>query len=199
MGLGRVKWLERGEKLSDPAAELAKSKFHNTVDPAPAFDPSSGHSIAELRRIILSSSESLFSRYQALYSLRNAAIGTGSGKNSEPSDVVEALSSAATAPGSALLRHQVAFVLGELGIPRTGDSLIGRLQDAKEAAWVRHESALALGKLVEAAEVEEKEGRATCAGFAQRGRQALLVGSKDSEPVVRDSCALALKMPDYKA
>ncbi|KAM7539170.1 hypothetical protein Aperf_G00000048034 [Anoplocephala perfoliata] len=192
VGLGRVAWIESGKnKVADPAAELARSKFPNIhVDPAPAFEPTAGHSIAELRRIILSPSEPLFSRYQALYSLRNAAVAT----SPPPSEVVDALCAGVAAPGSALLRHQVAFILGELSIPCTGDALIARLQDAKEAAWVRHESALGLGKVLRAAEAEEKEGKQ-----AQRVRDALVAGCKDPEPVVRDSCIVALDVPAYLA
>ncbi|KAM7539141.1 hypothetical protein Aperf_G00000047933 [Anoplocephala perfoliata] len=192
VGLGRVAWIESGKnKVADPAAELARSKFPNIhVDPAPAFEPTAGHSIAELRRIILSPSEPLFSRYQALYSLRNAAVAT----SPPPSEVVDALCAGVAAPGSALLRHQVAFILGELSIPRTGDALIARLQDAKEAPWVRHESALGLGKVLRAAEAEEKEGKQ-----AQRVRDALVAGCKDPEPVVRDSCIVALDVPAYLA
>ncbi|KAM7538668.1 hypothetical protein Aperf_G00000048016 [Anoplocephala perfoliata] len=192
VGLGRVEWIESGKnKVADPAAELARSKFPNIhVDPAPAFEPTAGHSIAELRRIILSPSEPLFSRYQALYSLRNAAVAT----SPPPSEVVDALCAGVAAPGSALLRHQVAFILGELSIPCTGDALIARLQDAKEAAWVRHESALGLGKVLRAAEAEEKEGKQ-----AQRVRDALVAGCKDPEPVVRDSCIVALDVPAYLA
>lgn len=196
-------WIERRDKSLDPAAELAESEFPNTIDPAPAFEPSTGHSIAKLRDILLSPSEPLFSRYQSLFSLRNVALTIARGGSPEPSahfsEVVEALSLAVAAPGSALLRHEVAFILGQLSISRTGDSLIKRLQDPTEAPMVRHEAAMALGEVAGIAEVEEKEGRRTCGELAQRARQALLVGCKDSEPVVRDSCALALDMADYVA
>ncbi|KAM7538898.1 hypothetical protein Aperf_G00000048131 [Anoplocephala perfoliata] len=203
VGLGRIAWIEQPDKLPDPAAELAESEFPNTIDPSPAFEPSIKHSIAELSRILLSPSESLFSRYQSLFSLRNAALSTASSESLEPSshfsDVVEALSLAVAAPGSALLRHEVAFILGQLSISRTGDSLIERLQDPTEAPMVRHEAAMALGEVAGAAEVEEIEGSSTCSGLAQRARRALLEGCKDAEPVVRDSCALALDMADYVA
>ncbi|VDO03778.1 unnamed protein product [Rodentolepis nana] len=204
VGLGRIEWLQRPEKIPDPVAERAESEFPNTVDPAPSFEPSTVHPISELRRILLSTSEPLFARYQALFSLRNAAVITASGR-SEPSihfpDVVEALSVSLAAPGSALLRHEVAFILGQLSISRTGDSLIERLQDHSEAPMVRHEAAMALGEVAGTAEVDEKEGRCDgdCNGLAERARKALLVGCKDPEPIVRDSCALALDMADYVA
>uniref|UniRef100_A0A0R3SNY7 Deoxyhypusine monooxygenase n=2 Tax=Hymenolepis diminuta TaxID=6216 RepID=A0A0R3SNY7_HYMDI len=200
--LGRIEWLQRPKKIPDPVAELAKSKYPNTVDPAPSFEPSTKYPISQLSGILLSTSESLFARYQALFSLRNAAVITTSGK-SEPSihfsDVVEALSASLSAPGSALLRHEVAFILGQLSISRTGDSLIERIQDQSEAPMVRHEAAIALGKIADTAEVEEKQGTGDggCNGLAERARKALLAGCKDSEPVVRDSCALALDMADY--
>ena len=188
VGLGRVTWLQKSQKSLDPAAVRAKEKFPKTTDPSPAFDAPSPP-VAELRRILQSPRESLFDRYQALFSLRNAAIV------SLTNEVVDALSESVTAPGSALLRHEAAFLLGQLNITGTTDALIGRLSDASEAPMVRHESAISLGKVAATAGASGGEQDS----LAKRARQALLEGSKDSEPVVRDSCVLALVMSDYSS
>ncbi|KAH9281363.1 Deoxyhypusine hydroxylase [Echinococcus granulosus] len=199
VGLGRIAWLQRPNKTPDPAAVLAEAEFPNTIDPSPAFDPDATPSMAELRRILLSPSSSLFARYQALFSLRNAAVVSTNDSTSSKhfSEVVEALSEALAAPGSALLRHEVAFILGQLSIAQTGDALIERLNDQQEAPMVRHEAAMALGEV--AGSAEAGEGDCDANSLSVRARQALLAGCKDPEPVVRDSCALALDMADYVA
>lgn len=200
IGLSRIAWLQQPNNTLDPAAMRAEAEFPNTIDPSPAFEPDSTFSVAELRRILLSPSSSLFSRYRALFSLRNAAVVSTNDStlpSSHFSDVVEALSESLAAPGSALLRHEVAFVLGQLSITRTGNALIERLNDHQEAPMVRHEAAMALGEVAGSAEDEEGDGGEN--SLAMRARQALLMGCKDPEPVVRDSCALALDMADYVA
>ncbi|KAL5963078.1 Deoxyhypusine hydroxylase [Taenia solium] len=200
IGLGRIAWLQQPNKAPDPAAMCAEAEFPNTIDPSPAFEPDSTFSVAELRRILLSPSSSLFARYQALFSLRNAAVVSANDSTSPSphfSEVVETLSESLAAPGSALLRHEVAFILGQLSITRTGNALIERLNDRQEAPMVRHEAAMALGEVAGAAEAEEGDGSEN--SLAIRARQALLMGCKDPEPVVRDSCALALDMADYVA
>lgn len=186
VGLSRIGWLQHPYATVDAAAERAKEKFPKTTDPSPAFGAPTP-SIANLRRIVLSPKEPLSSRYNALFSLRNAAV-VG------PTDeVVEALAAAVSAPGSALLRHEAAFLIGQLNLVSATDALIGRLNDTKEAPMVRHESAISLGKVAASAGTDEQSS------LAKRARQALLEGSKDPEPVVRDSCALSLVMSDYSS
>ncbi|VDM36047.1 unnamed protein product [Hydatigera taeniaeformis] len=62
---------------------------------------------------------------------------------------------------------------------------------------VRHEAAMALGEVAGSVEAEEKDSDDN--SLAMRARRALLRGCNDPEPIVRDSCALALDMANYVA
>ncbi|KRX46866.1 Deoxyhypusine hydroxylase [Trichinella murrelli] len=77
--------------------------------------------------------------------------------------------------GSALLRHEVAFVLGQLANPVAMDVLQRRLCKMDENCMVRHECAEALGAI----------GNLEC-------RRILEQFLQDKERVVRESCEVAL-------
>lgn len=83
---------------------------------------------------------------------------------------------------SALLRHEIAFVFGQIAHPASIPSLIETLSNTKEAGMVRHEAAEALGSLGDEKGVEE----------------VLKNFSNDSETVVRDSITVALDMAEYE-
>lgn len=194
MGLSRIDWLRRKSTLpADPASERAEAKFPNTTDPSPPLPlASSGApqwSIANLRVMLADAKAPLAWRYKALFSLRNISLD-----NADNDELIEALKEALRAPGSALLRHEVAFLLGQLSIAKTGDALVERLLDPKEAPMVRHEAAMALGEVAGEAELTDANR-----DLSLRARNALERMCKDPEPVVRDSCALALDMADYVA
>ena len=78
----------------------------------------------------------MFQRMRALFALRN--IG---GKDS-----VEALA-AAYSSESALLKHEIAYVMGQMQDPHAVPYLIERLEDMDEDLMVRHEAAEALGAI----------------------------------------------------
>ncbi|KAI0283916.1 armadillo-type protein [Russula aff. rugulosa BPL654] len=77
--------------------------------------------------------------YRAMFALRN--IGTPS--------AVDALA-AGFSDDSVLLKHEIAFVFGQLLSPHSVPALIQVLQDPKEADMVRHEAAEALGSIATA-------------------------------------------------
>ena len=109
-----------------------RSEF-DSVDPAP---PSSERSVADLREVLCNEDEKMFQRMRALFALRN--IG---GKDS-----VEALA-AAYESQSALLKHEIAYVMGQMQDPHAVPHLIERLEDGEEDVMVRHEAAEALGAI----------------------------------------------------
>ena len=76
-----------------------RSEF-DSVDPAP---PSSERSVVDLRKVLCDEDEKMFQRMRALFALRN--IG---GKDS-----VDALA-AAYESESALLKHEIAYVMGQM-------------------------------------------------------------------------------------
>jgi len=118
----------------------------------------------------LNSSLSLFHRYRAMFSLRNL--------NSVES--VEALLKG-FADSNPLFKHEVAFVLGQLEHPAAITTLKDKLEDINENHVVRHECADALGSI----------GHEECKEVIQRF-------VSDPEPVVRESCIVALDMWSYK-
>jgi deoxyhypusine monooxygenase len=94
---------------------------------------------------------------------------------------IHALAKGFTDP-SALFRHEIAFVFGQLSHPASIPALTAALADTNEASMVRHEAAEALGSLGEVDRVEE-----TLKGFLN-----------DKEQVVRDSVIVALDMAKFE-
>jgi deoxyhypusine monooxygenase len=104
-------------------------------------DPSRGPtvlpttSVAELKATLLDRSLPLFTRYRAMFSLRNLPPSEAS---------VLALAEGFKDP-SALFRHEIAYVFGQLTSKYSVPALIERLRCAEEGEMVRHECAEALG------------------------------------------------------
>jgi deoxyhypusine monooxygenase len=94
---------------------------------------------------------------------------------------IEALAAGFSDP-SALFRHEIAFVFGQLSHPASIPSLVATLSKTDEASMVRHEAAEALGSLGE-----------------EPGVDALLkTFLDDPEQVVRESVIVALDMAEYE-
>lgn len=100
--------------------------------------------IQDLRSQLIDDCNDLFHRYRVLFALRDLAS-----PSSLPTAVpaVEALADALRMVKSALLRHEIAFVFGQLTHPASIPVLIERLSDVNEVPMVRHEAAEALGDL----------------------------------------------------
>ena len=144
-----------------------RSEF-DSVDPAP---PSNERSVTDLRKILCDEDEKMFQRMRALFALRN--IG---GMES-----VEALAAAYDSK-SALLKHEIAYVMGQMQDPHAVPHLIERLEDREEDVMVRHEAAEALGAIGD--------------------RTALSVLEKfvdDDEVVIAESCEVALDLLEWVA
>ncbi len=144
-----------------------RSEF-DSVDPAP---PSSERSVADLREVLCNEDEKMFQRMRALFALRN--IG---GKDS-----VEALA-AAYESQSALLKHEIAYVMGQMQDPHAVPHLIERLEDGEEDVMVRHEAAEALGAIGDRTALEVLER------FVD-----------DDEVVIAESCEVALDLLEWVA
>lgn len=83
---------------------------------------------------------------------------------------------------SALFRHEIAFVFGQLSHPASIPSLVATLRNTAEESMVRHEAAEALGSLGD-----------------EEGVEGVLKGFLyDPEQVVRDSIIVALDMADFE-
>lgn len=181
LALARIMLREKkGEKaLTTPAGVPFVS-----VDPSPAFNPEALEvlegqlsrlptTVDELETLLLDQSgkTTLFVRYMAMFSLRNIA------NDAAARVLMRALREDKT---SCLLRHEVAFVLGQLERGFTQSALVEALKDEEEAPMVRHEAAIALGGIADPASVEVLKAYAV-----------------HSEPIVRESCIVALEMLKY--
>lgn len=120
----------------------------------------------------------LFIRYRAMFALRDLA---------SPPDLPTAVPAVlALARGfedpSALFRHEIAFVYGQLSHPASIPALTAALSNPTEAGMVRHEAAEALGSLGEEDGVED----------------LLKTFLNDPEQVVRESVMIALDMAEFE-
>jgi len=137
-----------------------------SVDPAPASD---GNIVSNLRNTICDEDEKMFQRMRALFALRN--IGGG--------ESVDALA-AAFGSASALLKHEIAYVLGQMQDDHAVPHLIERLEDLDEDVMVRHEAAEALGA------IGNRSAMTTLEKFVN-----------DEEIVVAESCEVAIDLLNW--
>lgn len=161
IALDRVKWLQEQEALKD-------NNPYASVDPSP---PLAQHkSVEELKAMLLNEEENLFKRYRAMFSLRNLRT----------KESVLAIS-AGLKGKSALFRHEIAFVLGQLQDENSIPFLIENLRDPLENEMVRHECAEALGSIA-----------------TDECIKVLTEYLGDVERVVKESCEVALDICDYE-
>ncbi|KAL8728189.1 MAG: hypothetical protein Q9166_005583 [cf. Caloplaca sp. 2 TL-2023] len=175
IAVGRIEWEHSGQKKGE---RLRDSDFAS-IDPAPPL-PQTAHryTIDELQDILLDTQRPLFERYRAMFALRDL-----SSPPDLPSAVpaIQALASGCHDP-SALFRHEIAFVFGQLSHPASIPSLVSTLSNRKEESMVRHEAAEALGSLGDEEGVED----------------ILRSFLDDEEQVVRDSVVVALDMAAFE-
>lgn len=106
---------------------------YGSVDPAP---PATHGSSAQHREVLLDEQARMFERMRAVFALRN------DGSDGSVDILCSAFSSK-----SALLRHELAYVLGQMQNPRALPTLWERLEDEEEHVMVRHEAAEAMGAI----------------------------------------------------
>ena len=119
--------------MSKEEEEEEEDKQYDSIDPAP---PSKTRSIDELKSVLCDEDGRMFLRMRALFTLRNI----GGPK------AIDALACSFSS-ASVLLKHEVAYVLGQMQDSYAIDSLIERLADPQEDPIVRHEAAEALGAI----------------------------------------------------
>ncbi|KAL4236502.1 hypothetical protein ACF0H5_004888 [Mactra antiquata] len=163
LAVERIKYMENEATNS----ESLSTNPYMSVDPAP---PSVSQDIDTLRQTLLNESLLLFERYRALFSLRN--IGT--------KDAVIALADGLKCQ-SALFRHEIAYVLGQIQHDACIQQLACNLKDSQENPMVRHECAEALGSIA-----------------TEECMKILEEYLHDKERVVKESCIVALDMCDYE-
>lgn len=166
LAVRRLEWLQSGgeKQLDDPNTD---KNPYCSVDPAP---PAVRRSVSELRAVLLDESLPLFERYRAMFALRNlgneeAVLALGDGLQCS----------------SALFRHEIGYVLGQMQHPAAVPALRAALERSGENPMVRHEAAEALGSI----------GKEECLAVLQLYRG-------DTERVVKESCEVALDMLEYE-
>ncbi|GAA5929144.1 hypothetical protein JCM10213_004995 [Rhodosporidiobolus nylandii] len=180
IALDKVVWdnSEEGKKAEpnqypciDPAPAASHSPLVTAAHSA-ALQPADSLSIPELEQQLLDTKLSLFDRYRAMFALRNigdreAVLALAKGFEDE----------------SALFRHEIAFVFGQLSSEHSVPALIDVLRREHEEDMVRHEAAEALGGIA------TDECLPILKEFAER---------EDVPKVVRESCVVALDMYEYE-
>ncbi|KAL0892858.1 hypothetical protein ABMA27_014543 [Loxostege sticticalis] len=162
IALQRLNWV-----ANDGASEKLSKSPYSSIDPAP---PSGENNVATLSKTLMDETKPLYERYRAMFSLRNMATD----------DSIKALGEGLKA-SSALFRHEVAFVFGQMQDERSIPFLKKALEDTAEHEMVRHEAAEALGSIA----TDE------CTEILKRYLN-------DPRPVVRESCEVALDMSEYE-
>ncbi|XP_066583872.1 deoxyhypusine hydroxylase [Prorops nasuta] len=162
IALDRLKWLES----SDRPDKLEKSPYMS-VDPAP---PADVDNVSSLTKTLMDEKASLFDRYQAMFALRNL----------HTDESIIAISEGLKGD-SALFRHEIAFVLGQLQEEVSVPYLQEALENINENEMVRHECAEALGSIA-----------------TPHCYDILNKYLNDKERVVRESCIIALDMCEYE-
>jgi len=162
LAVGRINWL-LAEKNQAP-----NQSEYDSVDPAPPMVESN---ISDLEKLLLDEKENLFIRYKAMFALRN--------KGGEHS--VLSLSKGLKS-SSALFRHEIAFVLGQMSHKASIPFLKESLQNQNEQGMVRHECAEALGAIA-----------------TEECFEILKSYTNDKERVVKESCDVALDMCEYES
>jgi deoxyhypusine monooxygenase len=174
LALNVMEWRAAGGDLADmPAACACMLNPYSSVDPAPPHPAHVDKSFEELGDILCDADQSIFERYRAMFSLRN--------RGGEAA-VLQLCRALTTDKSSPLLRHEVAYVLGQMQHPSSVEALEESLRRPDEHKMVRHESAEALGAIDGRWEDVEK---------------ILKEFTHDENQEVRESCLVALDAADY--
>ena len=139
---------------------------YGSVDPAP---PSDTTVIDELRNVLLDENQKMFQRMRSVFKLRNIR---------SPESCLALCE--AFGSDSALLRHELAYVLGQMQQDEAIPTLSRILSDPNEHVMVRHEAAEALGAIGNPIAVDILRKHLT-----------------DVNPEVSESCEVALDLLDW--
>lgn len=153
------------------SSSLIPSMAPSATSPPPASDPT----ILALRKTLTSESEPLARRFRALFSLKHLAC-----QSSIPA--IEAIAAAFTSP-SALLKHELAYCLGQTKNLAAVPFLRAVLEDRDEDAMCRHEAAEALGAI----------GDTGSLGLLRELRD-----NREEKEVVRETCEIAVARIEWE-
>ena len=168
----------------------------NTVDPVAVEKGSvqaTENDIDDLLATLLSSESSLTKKYKCLFSLRTITDAEHKPSVKAVIALGKALDDERT---SALLRHEIGFVIGQLAfgmraslIPTCIAALEKSVQDSSEHCMVRHEAAIALGSIAGDNQAIED--------FLSRIGDLPINESEQEEAIVIESCLVARESLRY--
>lgn len=136
--------------------------------------------ILSLRTTLNDESCSLAKRFRALFSLKHLASQTPTTPQTVPA--IEAIAAAFTSP-SALLKHELAYCLGQSGQDEAKPFLRQVIEDRQEDAMCRHEAAEALGALGDQSSLELLRQRRD---------------DPNEEVVVKETCDIAMERIEWE-
>ncbi len=137
-------------------------------------------SIQYLRDILCSESQPLALRFRALFSLKHAASLKPESEDTLPA--IRAIAAAFSTP-SDLLKHELAYCLGQTSNHAAAPFLRERLEDPDEVAICRHEAAEALAAL---------------GHFQSLDRLKEIRDDKREDRVVRETCEIAVEKLEWQ-
>lgn len=144
-----------------------------SVDPTPPADPQL--SLTQLRDLLIRDDSTLFDKYKAMFALRN------NGSSDAVRILGEGLSKYKDDQLNALLKHEIAYVLGQIQSPESVPYLQELLAEKQENEMVRHECAEALGSIA-----------------SDEAAKVLDLFRDDEVRIVKESIEVALDMSEYE-
>lgn len=150
-------------------------------EPKPEVTTITPKAIATLQKTLLSETNPLALRFRALFSLKHSACKPLSSTN-DPIPAISAIASAFASP-SALLKHELAYCLGQTRNSAAVPFLRNVLSDLSEDSMVRHEAAEALGALGDESSLELLRS---------------MMGREGEDVSVRETCELAIERIEWE-
>lgn len=132
LAIDRIKW----QHSTAGSKEMLQPSLYSSIDPAPPLSLEKDYNVQELQQLLNDTKKPLFERYRAMFRLRDlgtdeAALALATGFDDQ----------------SALFKHEIAYVFGQMGNPCIVPKLIEVLGRKHEEPMVRHEAAEALGSI----------------------------------------------------
>jgi deoxyhypusine monooxygenase len=166
-----VNWKSSQNMTIDRVGTSGDYLSHDPAPPVELEGKNTAENIETLRSKLMDERVSLFNRYRAMFALRNMNT------DASAMALVDGFRDS-----SALFRHEIAYVLGQMQRSVTAEALSTVLRNSGEHAMVRHEAAEALGAIGGAA-----------------AESVLREFLNDPEQVVQESCQVALGIMDHWA
>lgn len=136
--------------------------------------------VSALRATLTDENAALAKRFRALFSLKHTAAQVPATSDTLPA--IEAIAAAFTSP-SALLKHELAYCLGQTGKLDAAPFLKCVIGDRQEDAMCRHEAAEALGALGDQSSLKLLKERRD---------------DVEEEEVVRETCDIAVERIEWE-